>query len=316
MRATEDLCAYQIKGSVTTSDGQPLSSVIVAADHHGSDSSTMNRVALDGSFTLLAPTPGKYRLSLDLNDDCGPYYFPTWATVANFARSLITVGSTDVNDIFIEVPEGLCMWQISGRIITPDGLPLANARIDVCRRIDALCEHQNQTTNPDGSFTIIAPDDGAYELHFSLERGCKVYVNGDGLTTRHWEYSDVRVEGQDVHLGLLQVPAGACRQITGRITAPDETPYANTNIAVCRWTDVDCEYHSHAETDDDGSFTIVVPADSSYSLSAWLYSPPLWTVGRDYYFSSDGFTADPEERPIVRVEGDDVHLGTLQVPVG
>lgn len=302
-----NVCGSQIRGRVVTTSGAPRAGVIVAAHPHGGNSYTMNRTASDGSFILSAPEPGEYRLRLHLTDHCRPYYSPDWTTVANFVRSLITVGSADVNDILIEVPEGLCERQITGRIMLPDGQPLADKEIGI-RLGDDVPELR---TDHNGSFAIAVPTDGEYQLFFDLEQGCTVYVNSDGFTTRHWDR--VRVEGQDTHLGLLQIPGEVCRQITitGRITAPDGQPHANTDIEVCRWTDAACEHHAWQQTDYDGSFAITVPADSSYSLSTWIIERQ-----HSFYFSSDGFAADPEERPIVRVEGDDVHLGTIQTPAG
>ena len=310
-----------IRGRVVGPNAKPLSDVAVAAYLHPSTRNyTVGRTALDGSFALPILQSGRYRLRLHLTEHCRPYYSPSWATYvrrpsrsaltydlsnwvtyANLvpSRSLITFDGADVNDIAIEVPEGLCERWITGAITGPGGAPFQQIRIT------GGWGDEDPWMHSVGRFAISVPADGEYGLSLNLENGCTVYVNGDGLTTRPWEYSRVRVMGQGAHLGLLQIPTGICRQITGRFAAPGVLPFAE--VTVCRWIGSTCEWQQSPRVNNDGSFAITVPADSSYSLNVWI-----WT--REFYFSSSGFATDPEERPIVRVEDRDVHLGTLQVP--
>ena len=312
-----------IRGRVVGPNAKPLSDVAVAAYLHPSTKNhTVSRTTLDGSFALPILQSGRYRLRLHLTEHCRPYYSPSWATYvrplpprsaitydlpnwvtyANLvpSRSLITVDGADVNDISIEVPEGMCERWITGAITRPDGGTHQRIRI-----AGGWGDGDSPLLHSGSRFAITVPADGEYGLSLRLENGCDVDVNGDGFTTRPWEYSRVRVMGQGAYLGLLQVPAGICRQITGRFAAPGVLPFAE--VIVCRWIGSTCEYQHLPRINNDGSFAITVPADSSYSLSVWI-----WT--REFYFSSSGFATDPEGRPIVRVGDRDVHLGTLQVP--
>ena len=154
-----------IRGRVASDDGAPVAGVFVNAFRvEGEVGVSLNQRAetdADGSFAVRAPEAGDYILSVDIDDDCTRYYsdgrlidnekqWNAWQQ----ARP-ISVSQSDVSDIDIQVPPGVCGWQIRGRVVGPVGEPLAGVTVMACPVGSGTCTSVDATTY-DGSFAVSA----------------------------------------------------------------------------------------------------------------------------------------------------------------
>ena len=306
-----NVCGWRIRGRAVDSDGEPLVGVAVGAcpidgDHLCGRPSW--RTASDGLFSIIADRRGDYDLTLDLVGGCSAYYRVGGLASSISERSLFSVTDANTSNLLMRVPEGMCAYQISGSIMTSDGQPLTDTRVSACRRVGDVCvDGAEGNTSHIGRFAITVPTEGTYRLSFSLE-GCTVYFVGGGFTTDSQERSTVRVEGRDVRLNHLQIPAGMCaHQIKGSITTSDGQPLANTYVVVCREVDSYCVDRLVRKTDADGSFAATVSAEGRYLLSFDL-------EGCVIYFRRGGLTTTFSERSTVRIEGRSVRLNPRQIP--
>ena len=309
IRTSGSVCGRYIRGQVVGPDGEPLAGISVTAYNSATDSSTQAALtAHDGSFAAQVPTPGKYRLELDLSNGCNVHYASKGSTFEQDRASLITVDDADVGGISIEVPAGMCAYQIRGSVAQLNGQPLADTYMHACLEDDRGCvAWAGRYTDDDGAFVITVPTEGRYHIEFNLN-DCRIYFRAGGLTTVYSERSTVRVEGRDARLSQLQIPERMCaNQIKGFITQADGQPLADAYVSACFEVDGDCVSGTGRYINDDGTFAITVPAEGSYSLS---FSFDGCTV----YFASDGLTMTFGERSTVRVERRSVRLNPRQIP--
>ena len=199
---------------------------------------------------------------------------------------------------------------ILGAITTADGQPLADTAVWACREVDDECvglAAMRRWTDNTGMFVVIVPTEGRYRLWLNLE-GCEIYFRRGGFTTTRSERSTVHVEGRDVRLNPLQIPAEMCaHQIKGSITTSDGQPLTDTRVRACREVGNGCVDWTGRHTDADGTFAITVPTEGRYRL--WLN-----LEGCEIYFRRGGFTTTRSERSTVHVEGRSVRLNPRQIP--
>ena len=305
-----DVCAYQIKGSITTSDGQPLADTIVSACREVNNDCvawTAGRTDAEGAFVITVPAKGRYRLGIDL-ESCTIYFRRGGLTTTFSERSTVRVEGRSVRLNPRQIPAEVCAYQIRGSITTADGQPIADTEVQACREVDNSCvDRVVRRTDADGAFAITVPAEGRYRLNFHLE-GCVIYFRRGGLTTTFSERSTVRVKGRSVRLSPWQILAGVCSyQIKGSITTSDGQPLADTRISACREVGNDCVDGTGRRIADDGSFAITVPTEGAYRVSFNL-------EGCTIYFRRGGFTTDWQDRSTVRVEGRSVRLNPRQIP--
>lgn len=216
-----------IRGRVTGADGAPVTGVFVNAVRvEGEVGVSLNQRAetdADGSFAVRAPEAGDYILSVDIDDDCTRYYSDdrlidnekqgdAWQQ----ARP-ISVGQSDVSDIDIQVPPGVCGWQIRGRVVGPVGEPLAGVTVMACPVGSGTCTSVDATTY-DGSFAVSALIGGEYRLYLELVDGCGANYLAGGATIDFRKATPIKITDGDIDGLWLQVPAELCsQQISGRL---------------------------------------------------------------------------------------------------
>ena len=311
LRMSGSVCGWHIRGQVVGPNDEPLAGISVTAYNSATDSSTQAALtAHDGSFAVQVPTPSEYRLELDLSNGCNVHYASKGSTFEQDRASLITVDDADVDGISIDVPAGMCVYQITGSVAQSNGQPLADTYMHACLEDHRGCvAWAGRYTDDDGAFTITVPTEGRYHIEFNLN-DCRIYFRAGGLTTVYSERSTVRVEGRDARLSQIQIPERICaNQIKGFITQADGQPLADTYVSACLEVDGDCVSWTGRNTDDDGAFAITVPTEGSYHLSFSL-------EGCTVYFSGDGLTTDWQTPYTVRVEGRSLRMNPRQIPAG
>ena len=305
MRVPEGLCLNQIRGRIAQADGQPLADLSVRICSVEQSHCEWERTDTDGTFAIIAPLEGEYRLTLRLSDDgCDVHYRPAGLTLAKDEAYPLSVRGDGVVGIQMLVPTGMCAYQIKGSIAQADGQPLADTRISACLDADGDClAWASRNTDDDGAFVITVPTEGSYHLSFNLE-GCTVYFRAGGFTTTYSERSTVRVEGRSLRMNPRQIPEGMCAyQIKGSITKADGQPLAGTSIRACEERSGKCVWRN---TRNDGSFAFTV-SEGTYHLGLELERCGI-------SFSASGLTTNWAERSTVRVERRIVQLEPRQIP--
>ena len=303
LRIPNDVCAHQIKGSITTSNGQPLADTYIWACREVNDEcvdSTGRWTDSTGMFAITVPTEGRYRLSFNL-EGCTIYFRRGGFTTDWQERSTVRVEGRSVRLDPRQIPAEMCAHQIKGSITTSDGQPLTDTRVSACREVGNDCvDGTGRRIADDGSFAITVPTEGAYRVSFNLE-GCTIYFRRGGFTTDWQDRSTVRVEGRSVRLNPRQIPAEMCaHRISGRFVDAASAAVADKWMNVCNATQC-----GGIHTAADGGFTIRVPSGGFYTFDIWLTNDCNHRLG--------GRSLGGPSRPI-RVSGADVTGVVLRLP--
>ena len=301
-----------IRGRVTGEGGGPVTGVFVNAIRvEGETSVGWNQRAetdADGSFAVRAPEDGDYRLSVDINDNCRHYYsggrLIDGGTGVRVAP--IKVSQSDVSGIDIRLPSNVCVWQIRGRIVGPDGEPLAGILVLACPTDGRQCNLSASAA--DGAFAVVVDEPGEYHISADLGNSCQAFFRSGVATTNSNSASLITVADEHVSGILVQVPPNACaHKIRGSITQPDGRPLAGSRVTACLEVDGSCMERVWRDTDVAGVFTVTVPTEGEYSLRFEF-------GGCSLYFHTGGFTTNWQKRSTVRVEGPVVRLNPRQIP--
>ena len=299
-----DVCVYQIKGSITTSNGQPLTDTHVwACREVDIDCGGLlgRNTDADGTFAITVPVEGDYRLWFNL-EGCTIYFRSGGLTTTLSERSTVRVEGRNVHLNPLQVPEGMCAQQISGRLVDSNNMPLSGVTIYICQLVDGRCEvwSGDSPTDDDGSFARTLSS-GTYLLHIDFE-GCRVYYQVNGLTTVGDETSPISVTEANSPNLRMRVPAEMCAQrISGRFVDAAGAAVANKGVRACGVPECGHIVYTAA----DGRFTIRVPRDGAYTFDTWLAS--------DCYHRFGDRSLGGPSRPI-RVSGADVAGIELRLP--
>ena len=306
------MCAYQIWGSITKSDGQPLADTRVSAclEVDGDCVSWLGRnTDDDGAFAITVPAEGRYRLWFNL-EGCTIYFRSDGFTTNVQERSLVHVQEDDVQLGSLAIPVGMCAYQIWGSITKSDGQPLADTRVSACLEVDGDCvSWLGRNTDDDGAFAITVPAEGSYRVWFNLE-GCTIYFRNGGFTTNWQERSTTPVDDRDVRLGPREFPADMCAyRISGRLVDSSGASLSDKQIEItAQWSDGGSLAWTGGWTDADGRFEIRVPSDGAYTFVILLRQQPYY-CWRSMAEPALGGSNNP-----VLVSGADVADVVLQLP--
>ncbi|MFC1591499.1 carboxypeptidase regulatory-like domain-containing protein [Thermodesulfobacteriota bacterium] len=265
-----------ISGRVTAADGTPLSGVCVdaATDPCGENWQAGTQTDRDGYFSIAVPA-GTYYLRTYVDCDetgaAGTYIDQHWtsAGAAGDCREseAVTVGdSRTVSGIDFTLEQGAF---ISGRVTAADGTPLPGVCVDASRGLCGEDWQNTATTDTDGSFSIIVPP-GSYYLTTYVD--CDETGAASAYIDRHWTATggaDDCLEAEATRVATGQTVWGidfALEQgsfITGRVTTADGTPLPGVCVDATGGLCGD-KWQSGADTDADGSFSIIVPPGTYY----------------------------------------------------
>ena len=300
-------CGQQIRGRVVGPNTEPLAGIPVTAHPAGGGRPRSDISGINGSFAITVDTSVEYRIEADLGRGCR-VYFRTGAPASTLNdASLVAVADAHVSDLLVRMPEGMCVYQINGSITRADGEPLgAPAAVSACLEIDGACVASGgELTGDDGTFSVTVPTDGRYSLRFEFD-SCPVYFGSGGFTTDWQKRSTTPVEGRNVRLHHLQIPAEMCAHgISGLLLKADGTPL------VYRWMSaygLTSGFPHHDTTDANGRFEVVrVPSDGTYRIGVSLREAP------SCFYLFAGQSLGSPDNP-VRVSGADVTGVVLRLP--
>ncbi len=173
------------------------------------DGETHVHVATDhlGAYTAYAPEAGRYRVRVWL-DYCGLWYQRGGLVASEQRGELIELSEVPVT-ISVRIPADLCAHQISGRLVTTGGSPLAGVAVFA----DSDGPSSWAPTDAEGAFNITVPNNGNYLLGFHLD-DCWIRYGVSGATHGWRSGTPISVADEDV-TGIEFIvpddPASLCR---------------------------------------------------------------------------------------------------------
>ena len=203
------MCAWQIRGSIATADGQPLAYTYVSACQEVGGQCVAwagQHTDSEGAFAITAPAAGEYRLSFEF-EGCEIHFRAGGLTSDWRERSTVSVVGRDARLELQRIPESVCAQQIIGRIVDVHGAPVGNRWMSVCRA-DAC---GNVQTAADGRFAIRVSSDGAYVFKVWLRDDCDHRLKGEALGSPG---NPVRVRGAGATEVELRLP-GTIERLCG-----------------------------------------------------------------------------------------------------
>ena len=204
------MCAPQITGRITQTNGQPLANTHISGCLvvDGNCAETVGgRTDGAGSFAITAATDGEYRLNFEV-EGCTIYFSSAGLTATRSERSTVRVEGRDLRLGHRQIPAGVCQHRITGRAVDSDGAPLAGKLMIVRRPLDSAVDRTDlpTSTDADGSFAVLVPSDGAYSFGLQLrdQPYCWYNFGGGALGSPN---NPVRVDGADAAGVVLRPPA-------------------------------------------------------------------------------------------------------------
>ena len=215
LRVPEGVCDNTISGRLFDASGGPISDVRIDATVSCLSVRVVTRTSTseDGAFSFIVSQNGNYCLKINLVAGyCSIYFADGGVTVDWETASLVQIAGADIH-VNIRVPEGICSYAISGRLLDALGEPMANVRMGASPVNEAVWQWSR--TDDDGAFRFTVPQDGNYRIRIDIPIRppviCSVFFAREGVSRYQDTASLVRVAGGDVLVGDIRVPAGACR---------------------------------------------------------------------------------------------------------
>ena len=309
-----NICGWLISGRVVDANGEPLAGALISI----CETTTHNCVwrkptKLDGTFAVLAPTVGEYRLRLELVfGGCIILYHSSGPTSDGREATPIRIADSDVNGIRLQVPSELCNRRIVGSIEGIERFLDVNGRaqVEICQ-VDTECRLQIQDLDRDGRFAIAVSTPGSYRLNYRLGDNCVLYHSPTGLTSNAAEAVQFDAGDRDVRIRHRRVSGTMCAyQISGTIVGADGAPLvAGTWLYACEQINGKCVSWASDRTESDGSFAFTVPVNGAYRLHISL-------DGCTMFFGQDGLTSNIDDAQLFRVDGRDIQVPQRQVSPG
>ena len=303
-----DACRHKLRGTVRGPDGEPLAGI--RARLLSSQAWEGALTDSDGTFSVIVPQDGYYRIYLDLSyrihlDLVGSclVYFVNGGRVTTYGRaaSLVRVVGADTH-IDIQVPENVCGNTISGRLLDASGEPMVGVRVDMLPTDDV--HSYLARTDSVGSFSVVVPRDGDYHISIWPTEDCAIFVASAGMTADRDMAATVRIAGGDIR-GDITVPDSWCgHAINGRLLDASGRAMAYVHVNVYQTTNTN---QSATHTDSAGMFSVPVSQDGIYRITV----EPVESCS--VYYADGGVTADRDLASLVRVAGKDVQV-EIRVP--
>ena len=200
-------CEHAISGRLLDASGEPTADAEMGAILSDGTGGAWTGTGADGAFTLTIPQDGGYHISIALADGCTVYFASGGVTADRDMAATVRVAGRDVRGN-ITVPDGWCEHTIRGRLLSASGEPMADAEFAVISEDPPSWIWTRADST--GRFRFTVPQDGSYQIYFTLAGSCGVFVARNGVTRQQHAAAAIQVAGKDVGVGDIRVPAGTC----------------------------------------------------------------------------------------------------------
>ena len=303
IRVPQGACRNTINGRLLDMSGEPIAGAYM--ELRDGALSSWGRTDSAGAFSILVPQDGSYHIHIMLSEACEVYFADGGVAKHSDGASRVRIAGADVR-IDVRVPDGVCGYALSGRLLDASGGPMAGVQVRMGETADAL-EFWASRTDGTGAFSGTVPRAGNYRLRITLAEGCHVYYGDGGVAVEYDLASLVRVAEADIHVDV-HVPEGVCENaISGQLLNASGEPLAG---AVVQIVHTETGAATYIRTNADGDFTLIVPQDGSYRIRIDL------AESCRFYFSGESLTPDRDATTLVQVRGGDVRVGDIRVPAG
>ena len=303
-RTVEHPCTSEVRGRLTRVDGAPLVGAdLILLRHDSRDTFGVNRVKADGSFRVSVREDDLYHFGFSLHEDCLLFYDQGDFNSERGSVAPFEITGASAPEIMITLPDGVCGWEIEGRVVASDGTPLSGVRVSVSS-LDDTHLTQRRTTS-DGSFVATVPAHNTYRLSAVPNADCVQWHRDGGAVGEQADASLIEVAEQDVAGVLFEVSEHACgTQVSGRLVGPQGEPFGGVQIDVFEHDDD--THRIINRTNNDGSFKIFIRDGEIIRL--WLNNLCLG------YYDGDDVSPFRDAAVPVRINDIDVTAFTLRVP--
>lgn len=222
-------------------------------------------VEADGSFAIRVNEDGYYSIGVSLGPFCVLHYAAgEWATDDERKALWILARDRDASGVVVRLPNNACGWLINGIVSDSERRRLPDVEIIAVGPEGATW---GALSGSDGSFSVVAPVAGSYQLRAEPQRGCVFPLGAvEVAETENGEASERLVDARPIPFDI-ELPADACaRQIHGRLIDADGQGVADEWL----WATMRELGRGGTFTEPDGSFTITVPVLGAYALSSWI----------------------------------------------
>lgn len=245
--------------------------------------STMS--AADGAFRFDGLPPGHYRIGVDAG------HSPHWE--ARTARPFDLPNAHACHDAYVPLTLSATL---EGTVVDAAGKPVSNASIAL-RRTDALTRPRNPDFPTFVGYARTRSDElGRYEFRGLQPGQYVVGLNIDSGPTDASPYAPVFLTGQDGQPEVVDFPLGGHRllpqlvavpistiEVAGRVLWPDGRP--GTGMRVRAFAQGETRFGMgrsvDAVVDDEGRFTLMLPAGIAHSVRAFV-DPDRARAAQDY----------------------------------
>ena len=242
----------------------------------------------EGNFDLLVPDGLGAQIGVDLGG-CEVYYTRGALVYQWRDAQLVSPTTSGGQQLSIALTAKTCVWQISGRLVTPSGDAYGAEWVSASSTGIWVSSEANGSS---GDFTITVPTNALYRLSVDLD-GCRAYYHPDGATGVRENGKRIAVGGADVRGIKFVVSESLCStSVSGQLLDHEGNPLSDLSIQL-RYEDG--EWADSERTDDKGRFTITVPEPGRYRLNAWIN-------GCDVFYRRGSATTDRDRATVVKVE--------------
>ena len=256
----DEPCGGTIRGTLTRSDGSPVSEGWVTAWRVDRQSGRSAASDAGGAYTIRAidlfpDTP--YILTIAPQDTCFIYYREGGVSRTRDGATQVSVTDTRETRINVVLPEGACEWRIHGRALTSDGEPVAGIGIRVWGSDGERNSTTSTPTDSHGGFSLTVPASGSYRLVLKLDDRCAVLNEQGQWSSAQPIDTTLDVAGGDVFGVVVETPQLRCGwRVSGRVVDQHGAGIGGAPLALAPGDGGNVGLWPSTSTEPDGRFVI------------------------------------------------------------